>query len=69
VEGATVTTGSITYSIIVPSSYAPSTPNPFLLVYSGTEGGAQMTENLENLAGAGLGIQGFIFAVLDGVVY
>jgi hypothetical protein len=69
VEGATVTVGSITYSIIVPSTYAPSTPNPFLLVYSGTEGGAQMTENLENLAGAGLGIQGFIFAVLDGVVY
>jgi hypothetical protein len=67
--GTTLTTGSVTYSLIVPSSYAPSKPNPLLVVYSGTEGGALMTMNLESLAGAGVGIEGFICAVLDGVVY
>jgi len=69
VGGATEMAGGVTYSLIVPSSYASKTPNPLLVVYSGTEGRAVMTMNLESLAGAGIGVGGFIFAVLDGVMY
>jgi poly(3-hydroxybutyrate) depolymerase len=67
VQGSTVTVGGVTYYLIVPSSYAASTPNPLLLVFSGTEGGAQMTSNLMNLSQTGIG--GYICVVLDGVDY
>jgi poly(3-hydroxybutyrate) depolymerase len=62
-----VTAGGITYHLIAPSSYAPGTPTPLLVVFSGTEGGAQMTSNLMNLGQTG--ISGFLCAVLDGVTY
>lgn len=68
VNGTTVTASTITYRLIVPSSYAPATPAPLLLVYSGTEGGAQMTSNLQSL-GQTTGTSSFIRAVLDGVQY
>jgi hypothetical protein len=64
--GATTTAGSITYRIIVPAS--PAKPSPLLVVYSGTEGGATMTNNLLGV-GQSTGTDGFIRAVLDGVVY
>jgi hypothetical protein len=67
VEGTTVTASSITYYLIVPSTYVAGTPNPLLVVFSGTEGAAQMTENLMNLSQTG--IAPFICAVLDGVQY
>ncbi|HJZ84253.1 MAG TPA: hypothetical protein VKN99_03740 [Polyangia bacterium] len=59
--------GSISYRLIVPGSYAGA-PTPFLIVYSGTEGGAQMTQNLIAV-GPQTGTDGFIRAVLDGVQY
>ncbi len=68
VAGVTMTAGAITYRLIVPASYAPATPNPFLLVYSGTEGGSVMTMNLQSV-GPSTGTGGFIRAVLDGVTY
>jgi poly(3-hydroxybutyrate) depolymerase len=67
VEGSTVMAGGVTYYLIVPSSYAPGAPNPLLLVFSGTEGGAQMTSNLMNLSQTGIG--GYVCVVLDGVDY
>lgn len=66
VNGATETAGSVTYRLVVPSSLA--NPAPFLLVYSGTEGGATMTSNLIGV-GPSTGTDGFIRAVLDGVTY
>jgi hypothetical protein len=65
-SGATETASTITYRIIVPAS--PSKPSPLLLVFSGTEGGATMTNNLIGV-GPSTGTDGFIRAVLDGVVY
>src|ERR1700690_3093542 len=56
VSGATETAGSITYRLIVPASV--SKPSPFLLVYSGTEGGATMTSNLIGV-GPSTGTDGF----------
>ncbi len=67
VAGSVVSAGSVTYNLIVPSSYSPTTPNPLLVVYSGTEGAAQMTANLMMLGSLGIG--SFICAVLDGVTY
>jgi hypothetical protein len=58
----------VTYRLVVPASYAPSQATPFLVVYSGTEGGDQMTQNLMAMASF-VGIDGFICAVLDGVDY
>jgi hypothetical protein len=65
-SGATETASTITYRIIVPAS--PSKPSPLLIVFSGTEGGATMTNNLIGV-GSSTGTDGFIRAVLDGVVY
>ncbi len=65
-SGASEKAGSINYQLIVPAT--PSKPSPFLLVYSGTEGGAAMTSNLISV-GPTTGTDGFIRAVLDGVVY
>lgn len=58
----------ISYRLIVPGSYTAGSPTPFLLVYSGTEGGQQMTQNLLGV-GQATGTQGFLRAVLDGVQY
>jgi hypothetical protein len=66
VQGDTETAGGITYRLIVPSS--PAMPSPLLIVFSGTEGGAQMTQNLLGV-GPSTGTDGFIEAVLDGVTY
>jgi poly(3-hydroxybutyrate) depolymerase len=68
VSGAVKQAGGVTYRLIVPASYAPSTPAPFLVAYSGTEGGAQMTSNLQQVASF-TGTAGFLEAVLDGVTY
>ena len=68
VAGATMKTGAsgITYRLVVPQS--PAKPSPLLVVYSGTEGGATMTMNLQSL-GPTTNTDGFIRAVLDGVTY
>src|SRR5262249_34446838 len=68
VAGETRQAGSVTYRLIVPAAYSPSQPMPLLVVYSGTEGGAQMTSSLL-IVGASTGIDGFVCAVLDGVQY
>jgi hypothetical protein len=68
VAGATAQAGGVTYRLIVPSSYQPGVPTPLLVVYSGTEGGQQMTMNLQSV-GSFTGTDGFIRAVLDGVQY
>lgn len=66
VGGTSQQASSITYRLIVPAS--PSKPSPLLVVYSGTEGGQAMTNNLMG-AGPSTGTDGFIRAVLDGVTY
>lgn len=66
VNGSSAQAGNVTYRLIVPAS--PAKPSPFLLVYSGTEGGATMTNNLVQV-GPTTGTSGFIRAVLDGVAY
>ncbi len=65
-SGAAETAGSIGYQIIVPAS--PSKPSPLLIVFSGVEGGATMTNNLISV-GPSTSTDGFIRAVLDGVTY
>jgi len=67
VQGTAQMANGVIYDLIVPASYAPGTPNPLLVVYSGTEGADQMTQNLLNLSSTGIGP--FICAVLDGVNY
>jgi hypothetical protein len=58
------TSSGVSYNLIVPGSYSESAPNEFLIVYSGTEGAAQMTQNLQNFAP-----KSFIIACLDGPTY
>jgi len=65
---ATVTAGTVQYRLIVPSGYSAATPTRLLVVFSGTEGGAQMCQNLRALAPS-LGLSDVIAAVLDGVDY
>jgi hypothetical protein len=67
-SGGVVQVGGVTYNLIVPSSYSPSTPTPLILVYSGTEGGGTMTSNLDML-GPQTGTDGMLRAVLDGKAY
>jgi hypothetical protein len=62
------TTGRVQYRLIVPAGYSASRPSPLLVVFSGTEGGAAMTSNLQSVASY-VGIDGFIIGVLDGVDY
>ena len=64
--GAIETASGITYRLIVPSS--PTKPAPLLVVYSGTEGGSAMAQNLMSV-GPSTATDGFIRAVLDGVTY
>lgn len=64
-SGTIVSAGGVTYRMIAP---APSAAMPLLVVYSGTEGGATMTNNLLSLRGM-TGSAGFLFAVLDGKTY
>ena len=60
-----MTSSGVTYRIIAPGDAGPL---PLMVVYSGTEGGATMTQNLMGVApSAGLG--GTVFAVLDGTTY
>jgi hypothetical protein len=57
--------GNITFRLIAPGGAGP---HPLMIVYSGVEGGAQMTSNLmmvKDFVGAG----DFIFGVLDGAQY
>ncbi len=65
-NGQQMQAGNVSYSLLAPS--APSTPVPLLIVFSGTEGGAVMTNNLQQVANF-TNSNGFIRAVLDGVVY
>ncbi|MHC4660767.1 MAG: hypothetical protein ACYS8W_03675 [Planctomycetota bacterium] len=62
------TASGVNYNIIVPSSYSESTPNEFMIVYSGTEGISVMTSNLQSIP-LRTGTSHFIFAVLDGPTY
>ena len=66
VAGTTAQAGGITYRLIVPPS--PAKPAPLLVIYSGTEGGAQMTMNAKSV-GPLTKTDGFLVAVLDGVTY
>lgn len=68
VNGAAQSAGGVNYFLIVPNTYSSGTPTPLLIVYSGTEGGSQMTTNLRNL-GSYTNTSGYIRAVLDGVTY
>ena len=65
-NGDTEQAGGVTYQLIIPGN--PQTPMPLCIVYSGTEGGAQMTMNLQAVAPM-VGADGIAFAVLDGVNY
>ena len=58
----------IQYQLVVPASYTAGHATPLLIVYSGTEGGQQMTSNLMQVASF-TGTANFIEAVLDGVTY
>jgi len=60
-----MTDDGVQYRIIAPGGGGPL---PLLVVFSGTEGGANMTSNLGQLGGF-TGTDGFVFAVLDGVQY
>ena len=63
--GSTEQAGNVTYRLIAPGAAGPY---PLMIVYSGVEGGATMTQNLlmvKDFVGAG----SFVFAVLDGVTY
>lgn len=66
VMAATRQADGITYRLIVPEEL--QTPSPLLLVYSGTEGGALMAQNL-TVAGPATRTDGMIRVVLDGVLY
>lgn len=67
--GVTLATpGGVSYRVIVPAGYAPAAPSAAMIVYSGTEGGAVMTQNLMGVA-APYGLGDVIFAVLDGTTY
>ena len=68
VSGSPRTAGGISYNLIVPSSYSPSVPIPFMIVFSGTEGVSTMTSNMQSIAPV-TGIDGYIFAILDGPTY
>ncbi len=65
-QGCVETAGNVTYRVIVPSGLP--TPASLLVVYSGTEGGANMTSNMLQVAGY-CGIGDAIIAVIDGVDY
>jgi hypothetical protein len=60
-----MTPDGITYRMIAPGEMGPL---PLMIVISGTEGGATMTNNLLMVAGF-TGTDAFAFAVLDGVQY
>jgi hypothetical protein len=64
----TTTPDGIEYRLIVPPSYQPGKPTPFLLIYSGTEGSQPMSVNVISM-GPQAGIGDFIAAVLHGVIY
>jgi hypothetical protein len=64
VNGSTVNANGSTCSLIVPSS--PPNPAPFLIIFSGVEGRAQMTQNMVQLRQMISGLSSFIIAVLDG---
>lgn len=67
-RAATMTAGAVSYRLTVPAAYSAAKATPLLVVYSGTEGGAVMAQNLVS-AGPSTGSDGFIEAVLDGVAY
>ena len=62
---AKTTPTGVTYRLIAPGSGAAQ---PLMIVFSGTEGGAAMTSNLQSVAPS-TGTSAVIFAVLDGTVY
>ena len=66
VNGAVQQAGGVSYRLLVPS--APAQPTPLMIVFSGTEGGQNMTSNLQQVAEY-TQTDGFIRAVLDGVTY
>ena len=68
VSGLPRTAGGISYNLIVPSSYSPSVPIAFMIIFSGTEGASTMTSNMQSIAPY-TGIDGYIFAILDGPTY
>jgi hypothetical protein len=59
------TPGGVAYHVVAPAGTGPF---PLMIVYSGVEGGEQMTANVFNLS-AYNGTESFVFAVLDGVDY
>jgi hypothetical protein len=66
-SGTVLTTGTVEYRLIVPSSYTGD-PTELLIVYSGTEGGALMMANMLEVD-TYCGVDDMIIAVLDGVDY
>jgi poly(3-hydroxybutyrate) depolymerase len=67
VSGNVQQAGGVSYRLIVPSSYSGA-PIALLIIFSGVEGGQQMTNNLLTVE-AYTQTGGFVRAVLDGVTY
>ncbi len=67
-NGIQTSGNGVQFVLIVPSSYSPSTPNRFMVVYSGTERAGTMAQNLVGVRSY-VGLEDVIFAVLDGVDY
>ena len=64
-QGATKQADGVTYRLIAPGTAGP---HPLMIVYSGTEGGGAMTQNLMQVKGMS-NAGDFVFAILDGVTY
>ncbi len=66
--GCVESAGTVEYRIIVPSTYQDSHPACLLEVYSGTEGGQAMTQNMHSVQ-AYAGLSACLIAILDGSDY
>ena len=58
----------ITYRMLTPGGYNDNQSTPLLLIYSGTEGGAGMMSNMQQVADY-CGVGDALIAVLDGTTY
>jgi hypothetical protein len=67
-DGTTLTADGVTYRLIVPSSV--DDPAAFMVVYSGTEGGATMMQNVLQFVDADYaGMGSIVVGILDGTDY
>ncbi len=64
----TESASGVTYRMLTPSGYSDSQPSPLMIIYSGTEGGANMMSNMQQVADY-CGVGDVLIAVLDGTTY